>query len=257
MNSAEQPVAPAGAGQSVNVAALVRTLRERFSADSGIRTLAVARTGVQPAAPVRTRTLLGSDVALEFGKPGSGSVVATLVAPTRDVTDGRLTIAGPAEPLPAGTALPLGVLVLAGAPDMSLIDCYGLRNAALRLDGIDGVSVRAMPGRLWVRVSRDAALRGVGPVAFAQAIYAACRRVAGVEAIEVFLACEDDRVRGLEPFVTVASAQTGEHVRLKWNAFGDLECSSMDCRTCEEAPVCDQLRQVMKIRGKRRKKTHV
>lgn len=257
MNTVGKQAPPAADGQAVNVAALVRNLRRRFEDSAGVRTLAVARTGVQPAAPVRTRTILGGDVALEFGKPGVSSVVTTLVAHPDEVTDGRLTLAAPAEPLPPGTALPLGVLVLAGTPGIQTLDCYGLRNAAVRIDGLDGVSVRAMPGRLWVRVSRDAAARGVGPVAFAQAIYAACRRVKGVEAIEVFIACEDDLVRALEPYSAIASAQTGEHVRLKWNAFGDLECNSMDCRSCEEAPVCDQLRQVMKIRGKRRKKAHV
>lgn len=257
---AEQAPAPPsirGEGSLVNVAALVRNLRGRFADSPGGRTLNVARTGVQPPAPVRTRTILGADVALEFGKPGASSVVTTLVATTDDVTDGLITLAGPTDPLAAGTSLPLGVLVLARAQGVTAIDCYGLRHAAVRIDGLDGVSVRAMPGRLWVRVSRDAAARGVGPVAFAQAIYAACRRVNGVEAIEVFLACDDELVRVLEPVATIAAAQTGEHVRLKWNEFGDLECNSMDCRSCDEAPVCDQLRQVMKIRGKRRKKAHV
>lgn len=243
--------------QIAQASALLRRLRARLAAMRDPGTVIVARgAGDAVAPPVRTRTILGADVAAEFGKPGQRSAVATLVAGTDDVTDGRLHIAAPSK-IAAGSTLPLAVLVIAGADGIQSVDCYGLRNAALRIDGLDGVSVRAMPGRLWVRLNREALAAGTGPREFATAIHAACRRVRGVTAVEVVVACDDETGTLIEPLVAIGAAQTGEHVRLKWNQFGDLECSSMDCRSCEEAPVCDQLRQVIKIRGKRRKATHV
>jgi hypothetical protein len=250
----------APATQAVQAGVLLRRLRERLATVPGLSTCAPDPAGrgaaARTARPVRTRTILGADVAAEFGKPGQRSSVATLVAATDEVIDGRLHIVAPAA-IPAGSTLPLAVLVIAGADSIAGVDCYGLRNAALRIDGLDGVSVRAMPGRLWVRLNREALAAGTAPRDFAAAIHAACRRVRGVTGVEVVIACDDVAGALIEPLVAVGAAQTGEHVRLKWNQFGDLECSSMDCRSCEEAPVCDQLRQVVRIRTKRRKNAHV
>lgn len=199
----------------------------------------------------RTKTLpiLGRNVALELGKPGTAAALAVFVVSATELTDGLATVLSPDfGRLAIPASLSIGLVVLAGVGDKGVPDLFALRAAATGMDGLAGVSVRALNGRLWVRLSRDAVQQGVSAGELAQATYNGCRRVVGVEAVEILIACGDDElVESLAPFAAAAQAEARNLARLRLDKWDSGECSETDCHSCEEENVCHTLRDVIRI----------
>ena len=115
--------------------------------------------------------------------------------------------------------------------------------------------VRSVPGRLWVRLSNKAMQKGMRLGTVGSALIAAYTNdFAAVESIEiVFVTQSREDVESFNQIATEANILIGNHKKLVLGANGDIECSELNCETCDEKPVCDNLRDVViKRRGQRK-----
>ena len=127
---------------------------------------------------------------------------------------------------------------------------FELDGVQFLINRLPGYMVRSMPGRLWVRVSREGRARGLTLHTVAQALTAAYvsdfDEVEGLEILFVTSSLAD--VEMLAPIALEAAVVSGRHKKLVLSAEGDLECSELGCETCEEKPVCDDLREIVRQR---------
>jgi len=132
-------------------------------------------------------------------------------------------------------------------------DPFELESAQFLINRLPGYMVRAMPGRLWARVSKEARIRGMTLRTVAQALTAAYlgdfEEVEGLEILFVTSSVAD--IEMLAPIALEAEVISGRHKKLVLSAEGDIECSELSCETCEEKPVCDDLREIVRQRRRR------
>ena len=75
----------------------------------------------------------------------------------------------------------------------------------------------------------------------------------GVLAAEVlFITSSREDVEALNIVSTEAQILAGRHKKLVLGIDGDVECAELACETCEEKPVCDDLRDIVIKRRKTR-----
>jgi hypothetical protein len=218
---------------------------------------AVDALGYEPRRKRQATVVLAGDTALELGAPGTTSVCRALWTRTPGlVTDrvyvlGEIAGGGPvAAPAVASSSFLLLALVeLPEGLDPLESALPGLLHLTHRLPW---VMTRALPGRLWIRVHRRAAGAFSLP-AFARAVRAAhVAELPGVARVDVVIAAGDDaRIRAFEPLAAAAGVVVGEHRRLRWEEDGEISCSDLDCRTCDEKPVCDTIREVIAFRRRK------
>ena len=145
------------------------------------------------------------------------------------VRDGRIILIGPGIQASPGASLPFGQVLLAAGPALTDTDFAELEQAQYLAGRIEGYMIRSTPGRMWSRVSRDAAKAGFDFELLGRAL---------IELEEIA-----EQVRTI-----------GRHVASEtWRARGiDLECSlGVDCKSCDDKPACDDIRDVVRIRKQR------
>lgn len=204
----------------------------------------------------RPTVVLGPQVGVELGHPKTSSrVVIATTSTTGLVEDGRITRIGPDLDTLVGTPfVPFGqALLLEVRPD-SGPDPFELENTMLLTNRLPGYMVRSVPGRLWVRIDRDAIAGGMSFKTIATALWCAYHKgFDEVTAVEtVFVTRSIDAVEALAPLALEAKARSGEHKKLVLNADGELECAEESCDICDERNVCDAAREILRSRRTRR-----
>lgn len=211
---------------------------------------AVAALGYAPREKRRASVVLAGDTALELGAPGTPSVCRALWTRAPGLVTDRVYVLGEAGGVAASSSLLLLALVeLPEGLDPLESPVAGVLHLTHRLPW---VMTRSLSGRLWIRVHRRAAAAfSLGALAqTVRAAYAAERpEIARVDV--VVAAGEDALVRAFEPLAAAAGVVDGEHQRLRWEADGEISCSDLDCRTCDEKPVCDTIREVIAFRRRK------
>ena len=210
-------------------------------------------TGFAARRQGKAEVILGADVAVELGHPSTRSQAMVLATTSPDIIDGQVTIVGPDLDSPGPERRPFAQLVMIGiAPGMSP-DPFELDNTQFLINRLPGYMVRSMPGRLWVRISKRGRAAGLTLTTVARALVLAYREFPQVVAVEVvFVTSSDADVAALAPIALEANVIAGRHKKLALSADGDLECSEMSCESCDEKPVCDDVRDV--VRQRRRSK---
>jgi len=145
------------------------------------------------------------------------------------------------------------------APASDPLDPYELELTQYLTNRLPGYMVRSLPGRLWARIGRREAGRRPGPALglfdLGKALIAAYQldfpTITGVE-IALVTSNESD-LETLAPLCLEADVIAGRHKRLSLGVSGDLDCSELDCENCDEKPVCDNLREVVRIRRRSRR----
>jgi hypothetical protein len=66
----------------------------------------------------------------------------------------------------------------------------------------------------------------------------------------VFVTSSNDDVQALAQIATEAGILAGRHKKLVLGVDGDVECFELNCKTCDEKPVCDSLRDIVIKRRK-------
>lgn len=196
--------------------------------------------------------ILKEDTHLELGHPSVGSCAATLA--THDsslVEDGCITLVGPDVSEMEGQRIPFAQIAIAccegDIKDTSMMMDRQLHRSAQS----DGYMIRSVPHLIWARVSKQAAGSGFSMFELGnrliKSLWYECQGITGAEIF--FVTTSKDDVSALEGIVEVALAKLRKLLSFKLGDDDTYECTtSLDCEECPEQPVCDSVRDVIKLR---------
>ena len=193
--------------------------------------------------------ILADETARELGHPSTASRALLLVTFDSDlVHHGRVSLLGPdLDAMQNGKRYPLAQITLLAVRPRQVPDPFEIENAQFLMNRLPGYMVRSVPGKLWVRISRQGRARGLTLQTVGSALIAAYSRdYPGVEKVEVlFVTSTREDVEALDPVAAEAGILFGRHKKLVLGLDGEVECTELNCETCEEKPVCDNLRDVV------------
>jgi len=213
--------------------------------------------------PVRVGAGAGSGIVLrgdtfaELGSPEAGSCAFPLwTNNTALVKDGKITLIGPDILESRGASLPFGQILIAAGKELSDKQHSALDESQYISDQIEGYMVKSTPGRMWTRISNNAAERGLGFEALGKALIAIYKsRVSEIEAMEiVFVTSGKEDVRQLDEIAEQVKKISKDIIRETWLARGYdiLECTlGWDCGSCPDKTVCDDIKTVITVRKKK------
>jgi hypothetical protein len=207
------------------------------------------RLGFSPDRERVSSVVLAGDTALELGAPGRLSVSRALWTRQRGLVSDRLYVHGDAVAAMKGRSVSLLLLVLMELPD-GLDPLEGPVASPMNLTHrLPHVMTRSLPGRLWIRVHKKV-IDNFSLINLGRTVRAAyAHKFPGIENLDVMIAADDDDfIRGFEGPARAAGVLSGEMRKLRWEASGEISCSDLDCRVCDEKPVCDTIRDVLTFR---------
>jgi CO dehydrogenase/acetyl-CoA synthase beta subunit len=196
--------------------------------------------------------ILKEDTHLELGHPSVGSCAATLA--THDsslVENGCITLVGPDVPEMEGERIPFAQIAIAccegDIKDTSMMMDRQLHRSAQS----DGYMIRSVPQLIWARVSKQAACSGFSMFELGsrliRSLWYDCQGITGAEIL--FVTTSKDDVSSLQNIVEVALAKLRKLLSFKLGDDDTYECTtSLDCDECSEQPVCNSVRDVIKLR---------
>jgi hypothetical protein len=203
--------------------------------------------------------ILRGDTFVELGSPEAGSCAFVLWTERPSlVKDGRVTLIGPDIPDSEGGSLPFGQVVMVGGAGLGQAEHQALDQSQYVSDQVEGYMIKSTPGRMWSRVSKDAASKGLNFHALGQALIAIFKsEVDKVEGVEViFVTSSKDDVQRIVDIAAQVQKIGKDIVREAWLARGYdiLECNiGGDCGQCTDKSVCDEIREVISVRKKKTK----
>jgi len=202
----------------------------------------------------RPEIILSEEVAVELGHPSTASRAVVLCTFDPEIVrqDG-ISIVGPdLEQMEGNGPHPIGqAVILALQPD-AVPDPFEMDNTQYLMNRLPGYMVRSVPGRLWVRISKKARASGLTLMTVGSTLAAAYKEAfKGVVKVEVaFITSGRTHVEELGRIAAEADILAGRHKKLVLGVDGEVECSELNCDTCDEKPVCDNLRDIVIKRRK-------
>ena len=200
--------------------------------------------------------ILRSDTYLELGNPLAGSCAFVLWTDNPSlVGDGRISLLGPDIPESAHESLPFAQVLIVGGDGLTDRDHESLVQHQYVSDRIEGYMIKSAPDRVWSRVSKEAAEKGFDFEALGKALIAVVKsEEPRVEAMEiVFVTAGKEAVQGLANVAAQIRKISRDIVKENWKIRGyDIECAS-DCSSCGEKEVCDDIRDVISIKKRKKK----
>lgn len=205
--------------------------------------------------------ILKEDTAVELGNPSVASCAFLLWTPNLHlVRDGRITLIGPDIQEAVGESLPFAQVLLVGGTELKDQHHLVLEQHYVISNRIEGYMIRLAPQRqrMWTRVSKEAVEKGFSFEALGRAIMAIYKsELPVIEAAEViFLTSSKEDVKGLEGIATEVQKIRNDSLssRFARKDDGSYECTSdyVDCRDCPEQVICDAIRDVTRLRRKKR-----
>jgi CO dehydrogenase/acetyl-CoA synthase beta subunit len=203
--------------------------------------------------------ILRGDTFAELGKPDAGSCGFPLWTDDPSLLqDGSITLVGPGIQESPGASLPFGQVLLVAGEDLGKPEHEALEQNQYIADKIEGYMIRSTPGRMWSRVSKDAAGKGFDFDTLGKALIAIFKSdMPKIQAMEVlFVTSDKEDVQKLDQIAEQVRKIGKEIVRETWLARGYdiLECTlGVDCGSCSDKDTCDEIREVVKIRRKKAK----
>jgi len=201
--------------------------------------------------------ILRSDTFAEIGNPEAGSAAFLLWTDNPNlVSDGKITLIGPDIPESSNASLPFGQVLIVAGSALTEKDHQTLEHTQFVADRIEGYMIRSVAQVVWSRVNKEAAARGFRFESLGRALMSIFKTdVPKIEAMEILFvtSSKDD----LEPLSTMG-AQVNKifksMLREDWKArgFDVYECASgYDCKSCPDQPVCDDIKEVIKVRKRK------
>lgn len=202
--------------------------------------------------------ILQSDTFTELGSPDSGSAAFLLWTDNpAHVKDCRITLIGPNIPESEGASLPFGQVLIIGGAELSTQHHDELERCQHVGDQIEGYMIKSVPKRTWSRVSRDAAAKGFNFEVLGRALMSIFKSsVPQIEAMEVlFVTSSREDLEPLEKMGEQVREIAYNITKERWQAKGyDIECfSALDCDSCPDKEVCDDIKDILKVRKKTKK----
>jgi hypothetical protein len=205
----------------------------------------------------RPNIILSEQVAAELGHPSTASRAIILITPQAGIVQcGRISIVGQdIDQVGNGRPHPFAqVVVLAVRPGSKMPDPFEIENTQFLMNRLPGYMVRSVPGKMWVRFSKEARAQGLTLKTVGSALIAAYtgdfENV--LEAEVVFVTSSKGDVEALAQVAIEAGILAGRHKKLAIGVDGEIGCEDLDCENCDERPVCDSLRDIV-IKRRRRK----
>jgi len=205
--------------------------------------------------------ILKEDTAVELGSPDLGSCAFVLTShDTSLVRDGVITLVGPDVPESVGRSLPFAQVLLVAGNELRDQHHLVLEQHHMISNRIEGYMVRLAPQRqrMWTRVSKSAVEKGFTFETLGRALMAVYKsELPIIEAAEVvFVTSSSEDVEGLKGIAAEVQKERSEALsrRFKMQADGTYECTSeyVDCRSCPDEPICDEVRGLIRLRRKTR-----
>ena len=227
--------------------------------------------------------ILRNDTLVELGNPEAGSCSIFLYTDKPSLlSDGRITLLGPdindsgisnltfnemvisgrvhpsdqdlellekaSNRKPATKSYPFAQIIMVAGKTLSENDYETLKACQIVGDQIEGYMVRSFTQNIWSRVSRDAAAKGFNFETLGKALMVLLKSAnLKIEAMEVaFVTTNKHDISVLAEYARQIQKISKEIVRENWKIKGyDIECTS-DCTICDDKPVCDDIREVLK-----------
>ena len=208
--------------------------------------------------------ILKEDTHVELGHPSAGSCAAALA--THDdtlVEDGRITLVGcdilktTEDRLPFCqiiTACIAGETVSDGSSEATTV----IDKTASEIDRLahgavqdEGYMIRSVPNLIWARVSKNAAKKGFSLRQIGERLIDAIKQnCENVTKCEVYFATSEKAdIEKLDDMIETARAKRRKLENFHLGPDGEYECTQEeDCSTCPEQVVCDNIRDVIKLR---------
>ena len=238
----------------------VRVWRAPFVDGEGRRAF-MRRAGLRERKSGRATIVPADECAIELGAPNTASVNMVLWTTEAGlVRDGEIRLMGPDMVRSGKVSWPYAQVVLIALRNSALggIDPFLLESEQYLSNRLPGFMVRTLPGRLWARISHEAIASGMDFARLGCALIAAYRddfpEVSAVEVI--FVTGDDDHVKALESVGAEAHIILKKNKKLMLVGDGEYECSELNCDDCEEQETCDEIRDIVILRRKRKKNAH-
>ena len=210
--------------------------------------------GLAPRGGGRPSLVFADDCAVELGAPQRSSINLVLWTHERSlINDGEIRLIGPdigSDMTPGpGVSWPYAQVILLAWERGTEIDPFALESTQFLSNRLPGFMVRAVPSRLWVRISHEAIKGGLCFHRLGGALISAYRQdYTAVRGAEVLFVTEEARVTDLEPVSAEARILMGKNMKLVMVGDGTYECTELDCDACEEKATCDAVRDIVILR---------
>lgn len=206
---------------------------------------------IRLGAGANPRIILRGETFVDLGNPAAGSCAVVLwTDSTALVVDGRVTLIGPDIPQARGASLPFGQVLLVAGKDLNAEEHQSIAQAQYVADQIEGYMVKSSSRSIWSRVSNDAAAKGFCFETLGKSLMALYKSaLPKVQAMEIVFvtSSKEDVLRLSELAMEVRDCGT-EIIKEQWKAKGyDLDCD-LDCRSCHDKEVCDDVRKIAAVR---------
>ena len=201
--------------------------------------------------------ILRSDTFAEIGNPEAGSSAFLIWTDNPSlISDGKITLIGPDIPESPDASLPFGQLLIVAGSGLTEKDHQTLEHTQFVADRIEGYMIRSVAQVIWSRVSKDAAAKGFRFESLGRALMSIFKTdVPKVQAMEVlFVTSSKDDLEPLGAMGAQVNKIFKSMLREDWKArgFNVYECASgYDCKACPDQPVCDDIKEVIKVRKKK------
>lgn len=220
-----------------------------FNSPSSINNAEPIRIGSQANPGV----ILREDTFVELGSPEAGSSAFMLwTSKPSLVKDGKITLIGHDIQESSEQSLPFGQVIMVGGTALDNQEQEKLQQSQFIGDQIEGYMVRSLSQNLWSRVSKEAAGKGFDFATLGRALMAIYKtNNPKIESMEiVFVTSGKDDVSLLNDIAVQVQKIGKELVKDNWKIRGyDLDCA-LDCSSCVEKLVCDDIREVLREKKK-------
>jgi hypothetical protein len=208
------------------------------------------------AQEARADVVLAEDTAVELGHPLTPSLAMVLTCyQPQLVRHGEISILGPdVDEIESGDRRPFAQIIMLSFRNGDSPDPFQIDRTQYLTRRLPGYMVRSVPGKAWVRISRAAMAAGLTIKTVGSALIDAYMHdFETLEKAEVAFvtSCEKD-VEALTQIAYEASILAGKHKKLVLGVDGEVECQELNCETCDDKPVCDNLRDIVIKRRSRR-----
>lgn len=206
---------------------------------------------------VETVFLLKEDIFVELGPPQCESVAYITISRTpNDLQDGQITLIGPDIPESQGKSLNFAQILLFGGREIKDLEYKELERDLFHLKNLEGFMIRAVPNKLWCRVSKEVGVRGFSFETLGKALMIMYKeKFPSIETMEVLFITTDSPRDFLE--LKVLGTEIRKEFILKYSThlksrLADLtekqrdDCTNpWDCDECDYTEVCDEVRDIV------------
>ena len=256
MSQDQQPVAPDMKKLIVRAREISADLEPTELAALGPEQLRAFRERAGAGPSSARMIVLAEDTAVELGPPKRASMNAVLWTNEPGlVNDGRVLLIGPDLAEVQGQERDYAQIMMLELEPGADADLFKLESIQYLSRRLPGVMARMMPGRLWLRVSKQAMKEGLCFPLLSGAFRESYQeQVPGVCKVEsLFVTRDRSSVERFSALASEAKILSGQHKKIMLAADGEYECEDLDCGTCDDKEVCDEIREVVTIRRKKRR----